>query len=350
MSRHTTNLSMKRFLKNSLLSAEKMFGLFRKYRERNKSRLLVLCYHSVVSDSSPVNSRTNIAVSQSEFEKQIALLREHWTPVSLAEIESVCFAQKSLPDYSVLVTFDDGFRNNFTLAAPILKKYEVPAIVFLTTGLIGNNELLWPQEVREHTTSVFLKSGVSEALAEKTVEKVIAECKEMFQEDRTVYLEEMRKSMTLDLDEPWQKELYEFMSWDEVRQIREFGVELGGHTVSHPILSSLPPEKLREELRLCKEKIESETGVECYSFAYPNGGKADFNETVSEEVKQAGFRIVFNLYERRNSVVLNPMSIDRLCVTRDVSLLKFEKLLGHLGEEDIWDKNEKGYGLQRKNH
>jgi len=239
-----------------------------------------------------------------------------------------CFEKKALPDYSVLVTFDDGFRNNYTLAAPILKKYGVPAIVFLTTGLIGNNELLWPQEVRERiidgTTN---KSRNGTQCNDDLAEKAVAKCKKMSHEERMIYLVELRKSTTLNLEEPWKKELYEFMSWDEVRQIREFSVELGGHAVSHPILSSLAPEKLRDELRFCKEKIESETGEECYSFAYPNGEETDFNETVIEEAKQAGFRIAFNLYERRNPVVLNPMSIDRLCVTRDLSLLEFEKLL-----------------------
>jgi len=314
---------MKRFLKHSLLSAEKMFGVFRKRREQNKSRLLVLCYHSVVSDDSPVNTRTNIAVSQNEFEKQIALIRKRWNPVSLADVESACFGKRSLPDYSVLVTFDDGFRNNYTLAAPILKKHEVSAIVFLTTGLIGNTELLWPQEVKERMIDGTSKNKDREVAAEKAV----AECKEMSYEDRVVYLEELRKSTTLNLEVPWKKELYEFMSWEEVRQIRKFGVELGGHTVSHPILSSLSLEKLRDELRFCKEKIESELGEKCFSFAYPNGRKVDFNDTVIEEAKQMGVRVAFNLYGRRNPVMLNPMSIDRFCVTRDLSLLEFESLL-----------------------
>jgi len=320
---------MKRFFKYSLLSVEKMIGFFRKNRERNKSRLVVLCYHSVVSDDSPVNSRTSIAVSKSEFDKQIALLRKYWNPVSLVEIESACSEKKSLPDYSVLVTFDDGFQNNFTLAAPILKKYDVPAITFLTTGLIDNNELLWPQEVRERITDgTTNKTRNGAQYNGELAEKAVAECKKMSHEERTAYLVELRKSTTLNLEEPWKKELYEFMSWEEVRQIRKFGVELGGHTVSHPILSSMSPEKIREELRFCKEKIESETGRECSSFAYPNGGRADFNEAAVEEAKQAGFRIAFNLYERRNPVMLNPMSIDRFCVTRDLSLLEFEKLLG----------------------
>ena len=131
----------------------------------------------------------------------------------------------------------------------------------------------------------------------------------------------------LNLDLPWKRELYEFMSWEEVRQIRQFGVDLGGHTVSHPILSSLNRENLRDELRLCKRKIELELDEECFSFAYPNGGKADFNDAVIEEARLAGFQIAFNLYNQRNPVVLNPMSIDRFCVTRDFSLLAFEKLL-----------------------
>ena len=314
-----------------MLSTEKMCGLFQRNRERNKSRFLVLCYHSVISDDSPVNSRTNIAVFKSAFEKQIALIRNHWHPVSLAEVKSACLEKTPCPDYSVLVTFDDGFRNNYTLAAPILKKYEVPAVVFLTTGLIENKELLWPQEIRERIvggSAVAAKNKDCEKNCEITAaEEAIAECKKMSRENRTAYLEELRKSTTLNLEQPWKKELYEFMTWDEVRRIRQFGVDLGGHTVTHPILSTLSRENLRDELSLCKSKIEFELGEECFSFAYPNGGRADFNDTVIEETKQAGFQIAFNLLERRNPVILNPMSIDRFCITGDLSLLEFEKLL-----------------------
>ena len=263
--------SLKQFVKQSILQGVKFTGLNRAARYRSRRRLLGLCYHSVLSDGSPVNSRTNIAVFASEFEKQIALIRDRWNPVSLAEIRSACLENHSLPDYSVLVTFDDGFRNNVTLAGPILKKYEVPAVVFLTTGQIENKNLLWPQEIRER---IIDGSVVPSQRKEREVvaETAIAACKKMSQKDRMAYLEELRKTTTLNFELPWKKELYEFMSWDEVCQIRQFGVDLGGHTVTHPILSSLNQESLRDELRLCKKKIESALGEVCFSFAYPNGG------------------------------------------------------------------------------
>ena len=341
---------MKQYIKQPLLYLLRSLGVFERERKRNRSRLVVLCYHSIVSDDSPFISRTNIAVSAGMFEKQLQLIRNRWNPVSLKEIETACLEKKPLPDYSVFVSFDDGFRNNFTLAAPLLKKYGVPAVVFLTTGLIGNNALLWPQEVKERLfdgtegkKEVFFPAESCGEKPNETIqrvsysresdrfhftERVVSACKKLSQENRMKYLEALRQVTTLDTTAPWKKELYEFMSWNEVRAIREFGVDLGAHTISHPILSSLTQEKLRDELRLCKEKIESEVGGECFSLAYPNGGKADFNATVIEEANQAGFRIAFNLYEKRNPSLPNAMSIDRFCITRDLSMLEFEKLLG----------------------
>lgn len=326
-------------MKNCYLSCCKWSGAFEKAKRRNAKRLLVLCYHSVVGNDAPVNSRTNIAVSSQQFESQLKLINRDWTPVSLADVEKACYENVPLPDHAVMLTFDDGFRNNYTLAAPLLKKYDVPAVVFITTDLISHRTLLWPQEVRERIidgaenqipdteNGSFLPVPPNVKERERLADQMTQRCKTLSHQARSDYLEKLRNVTKLDLETPWKEELYEFMSWDEVRDIRNFGVTLGAHTVSHPILSSLSLENLQEELSLCKKKIEFELDEECCSFAYPNGGKADFNETVIEEAKKVGFRIAFNLYERRNPETLEPFSIDRFCITRDISLLEFERLL-----------------------
>ncbi len=337
---------MKRFLKKSILSAEKTFGLFRKNREKNKSRLLVLCYHGVVSDNSPVNSRTHICVSESEFEKQVALLRDQWNPVSLTEIEAACLGKNHLPDYAVHVTFDDGYRNNCTLAAPILKKYDVPAVVFLTTGLIGGQTPPWPQEIKERlidgTGEVFpIPLSEDQPLPDKSfvptpdnrirhielAHEVVLTCRRLSQEKRLEYLERLRSLMTFPVVESWKKELYEMMSWNEARKILEYGVDLGSHTVSHPILTALSESDLHRELSESKKKMEIELGEECFSIAYPNGGRADVNEIVIREAEKIGYHVGFNLFDQRNPPTLNPMSIDRFCVSRDIGFLEFEKML-----------------------
>lgn len=330
---------MKKLLKHLYLTVNKSVGRFEKLKQQQKRCLLVLCYHSVISNTAPINSQTNIAVSQEQFENHLKILRKDWHPISLEDVSQACYNNKLLPDFSVLVTFDDGFRNNYTLAAPLLKKYDIPAIVFITTGLIGKDQLLWGQEVQERIIGGSkdmipdVLENSSHSISGKIFQRgllakqIMHQCKRLSHKQRCEYLEKLRNVTSLNLEEPWKKELYEFMSWDEVRDIRNYGVALGAHTVSHPILSSLEPNDLRRELQESKSTLEQELGEECFSLAYPNGGTNDFNEQVIEEAKNLGFQIGFNLCRRRNAEQLNPMSINRFCITRDLSLLEFERIL-----------------------
>ena len=285
-----------------------------------RKRLLVLCYHSVISDDAPPDSRTNIAVTSHQFESQLQILQSRWKPISLAELDAALQGNTELPDYSVFVTFDDGFRNNVTHAAPLLRQYDIPAIMFLTSGLTGTTDMLWTQEVVERQRH--LRSDVVKI-------RSTSELKRLPNAERLAYLDELRANSELVINSDWQRELYTLMDWDEVRQWRSFGIDIGTHTVSHPILSSLSPDEVRQQLAACKTKIEQETGTPCFAIAYPNGGEADFNAEIMDECRKLGFRIGFNLFGRRNPPLrtINSLSVNRVCVTRDVSLIEFERML-----------------------
>ena len=320
MSGPTESLPLRSAIKRTALAVAKTCGHFAMLRWVMRKRLLVLCYHSVISDDAPQDSRTNIAVTKRQFESQLQSLQKYRKPISFAELEAALQGNAELPDYSVLLTMDDGFRNNVTHAAPLLKQYGIPATVFLTTGLIGTTSMLWTQEVTERQRH--LRIDVAH-------HRPTSKLKRLPNAKRLVYLDELRANTELKVHSNWQRELYAFMDWDEVRQLRSFGIDIGAHTVSHPILSSLSSEDVRQELSDCKAKIEQETGTPCYAIAYPNGGEADFNEVVIDECRQQGFRIGFNLIGRRNPQLreINPLSINRVCVTRDVSLIEFERML-----------------------
>ena len=320
MANSTGNQSLRSTIKRSVLTVAKFCGLFAVMRRLVRKRLLVLCYHSVISDDSPQDPRTNIAVTTRQFESQLQILHSCWRLVSLAELDAALHGTVELPNYSVMVTFDDGFRNNVTLAAPLLRQYGISATVFLTTGFIGTTNMLWTQEVTERQRH--LRIDVAHHRSPSRL-------KRLPNAERLAYLDELRVNSNLAMDSQWQRELYSFMDWNEARQLRSFGIDIGAHSVSHPILSSLSPDGLRQELSDCKAKIEHETGTPCFAIAYPNGGEADFNEAVMEECRKLGFRIGFNLLGRRNPLLrdINPLSINRVCVTRDISLIEFERML-----------------------
>lgn len=303
-------------------------------RRFSRQRLRALCYHSVVSDDTPLDPRANIAVTASQFELQLRELTACFTPVSAEQVMAAFDGGQPLPPRALLVTFDDGYRNNLELAAPLLLKYGVPAFFFITTGLVGTRNLLWTQEIVERviawpaTQFVNNPFGITdlprEELRRIEIGRSLAEsCKRISTEHRQELLESMR-IFDLAIKESWQRELYDFMTWGEVRQLKKLGFEVGAHTVTHPILTSLTQQALCDELAIAKEQIERELGTHCNTIAYPNGGEQDVSAAIFKTAGEAGYLLGFTLGGRVTSEFYNPLAIPRTCITRDISFPRFQ--------------------------
>ena len=342
---------MKTFAKQFVLQAVDAFGLNRYARWKMRRKLLILCYHAVVSDDSPPDDlRTNIAVTVSQFEQQLQHLRKHWNPVSLQDIRNyvVSNGKDTLPDNAVFVSFDDGYRNNLTFAAPLLRKYNVPAAVFVTTGFIGTENKIFSAlelqnllmgskltqiKVNDETFSLpehrYERSAVCEQVAYRVKALPLDEHHEWL--DRLRYdVGNMDISPTT---EEYIHELQDFLTWDEVRELQKFNVDIGCHTVSHLVLADLPRDALHEELQASKVKIEQELGGECDTLAYPFGSSQDYSKRVKTKAKELGFRLAFTLTNRRNDLPadgtcsIDPLAIHRICVTRDLTLNSFKAII-----------------------
>ncbi len=327
-------------VKQGILQAAEFFGVNKFFRDRTRSRLLGLCYHSVIGDDAPMDDpRTRIAVTQSQFDAQLAELRNHWTPISLAELDRCFRNDVPIPERSVFVTFDDGFLNNLTVAAPILKKYEIPATIFLTTGLIETGDTLWPLELVERIISWYgntlplPNNGGLFKLPTDPAERIDAaidvmnRCKSLPDAERLRYVEFIRSKTVFQPSEYWQYELYRFMTWQDVRQLRDMGFELGAHTVSHGNLAKLPIVEAIDEMRESKKKIETELGIDCFSLAYPFGGREAFSDAVVAAARELGFRVGVTLRMHRNPERPDPLKLDRICVTGDTTLASFRSLI-----------------------
>jgi peptidoglycan/xylan/chitin deacetylase (PgdA/CDA1 family) len=308
-------------------------------RAANRWRLLVLCYHSVISDSAPDDPRTNIAVTKSQFESQLSELRRNWTPIKIDDLLAACHDNYELPANSVLVTFDDGFRNNLLCAAPILARYEIPPVVFLTAGLIGTGNLLWTQDVMERVLgwpdrflppSTLYRQPLPDGLSQRLqiASAIVRRSKRLLDAERRALLHDLQK-FELRVIEDWQHELYDFLSWDEVKELMDAGFSIGGHTIDHPNLASLSSDELKHQLSESRHTICCETNSDCEFIAYPNGGPSDFSDEVIRECTNAGFRLGFTLCESRNPKLISPMKVDRLCITRDQSMALFKARLAN---------------------
>jgi len=264
-----------------------------------RSDLLVLNYHGVLTHRRSNPERYVNEVDADSFRSQLRWLKRHLVPVGLEGLRDHSAGQWKQRKPPVLITFDDGYRNNLTVAAPILLAEKVPAIFFLSTGYVGTPRVLWNDEVRVRVRnwpepSIKLPSGETRDLPAKPRQRrafsgnINQACKHLTEERLAEYLDYLRgNTSTVEImDDP---EARAFMNWDEARELSRMGFEIGSHTVEHPILSQISRERVVIELRESKATIERELDRPCPAIAYPNGSANDMNGAVLEEVRDAGY-------------------------------------------------------------
>jgi peptidoglycan/xylan/chitin deacetylase (PgdA/CDA1 family) len=177
-----------------------------------------------------------------------------------------------MPSRPVLVTFDDGYRSVFTLAKPILEKYEIPATVFITSRPAIERRRFWYDEM----------AGAS---GESSVE----EAKSMPHEDWTQQVAALPAKAVADGDP------HAPLRLDEIRELARHPLfEIGGHSATHPILSRAGENVQRREIEENRRELQSATGIAPRAFAYPNGRPgADYDATSLRLVREAGYEAAF---------------------------------------------------------
>ena len=325
---------MRTALKGLVFGAAEKLLIHTASRHLFRHSLAVLCYHGVV-EKERKKDRTDQAlyvntVSVPEFDAQLQYVAKHFHPISAADLIGSLTEGKRLPARPVLITFDDGYRNNAVHAAPVLLKRGIPAIFHLTTGYIGSRAILWPEEIRLRTleyAGVTLKTsaklfhlegrpGSYQRLA--AASRVTHACKRVPVEIKEELLAVLR-SNTPPLPSRYDPEAHDFMNWDEARKLASQGFELGSHTVSHPILSQLPPSAVASELGDSRTAIEKHTGATCRILAYPNGSQEDYSQPVMEAAQKAGYGVAFSVEERMAGPSPCRFAIPRLGVPGHVS-------------------------------
>ncbi|MGE3274930.1 MAG: polysaccharide deacetylase family protein [Vicinamibacterales bacterium] len=296
-------------------------------RTVSRSRVLVLCYHGVVHDRPRDASYLyRNAISEASFDAQMASLSRLCTPISAGQLLAAVEQGQRLPRSPALVTFDDGFRNNVQHAVPILKRHAIPAVFHVATGYIGTNRILWPLEVDlrllqwptgrpapcpTQGPDLFLPERSERQASAQSIREA---CKRLPDDARVDYLRRLRERGD-DGDVRQFGDLLRFMDWDDVRRLHREGFDIGSHTVEHPILSRLDGDAVARELRQSKRKIEAQIQAPCRTIAYPNGGVADYDHTVIEATRAAGYRAAFSLAERRaRPGAIAPWAVPRICV------------------------------------
>ena len=263
-------------------------------RQRRSCNVQILLYHRVNDLHDPFFCGTPPAV----FERQMEYLAKHFRPCSLdTALDEL--ARKDVPPNSIVVTFDDGYKDNFLHAFPILRKFGIPATIFLATGAIDEGPCLWFdrvfqafRETEEERLYGYGNPSMScplNTLQQKldAQDRVLRFLRSVSDDDKAVWIKALCEK--LKVEEKIRRPGL-MLSWDEVRAMAQDGISFGAHTVHHPILSRVTSRQVREEVVKSREVIEKELGISVTSFAYPNGATGDFNESTKEALRDAGYR------------------------------------------------------------
>jgi len=219
-------------------------------------------YHGTPSESAPA------------LEAQLRYLARHFRIVPLESVMNR-FGNPGASSNEIVLTFDDGLRNNLTVVYPILRALCVPATFFVCPGLIGSGKWLWNHEVRSR-----LKTLPQQGLRDLTwqlqapsdsVEEIVEWMKTLDLPKRQQAEEAVHLTTPSFNPTDAQREAYDMMTWEDLRSLDPGLITIGSHTLSHPILPRLTPDELEFELRESRHLLEQRLNRAVEFFCYPNG-------------------------------------------------------------------------------
>ena len=269
----------------------------RRFRSRLVSGTIILGYHRI---SEGVNDPFAMSVSPRNFAEQMSVVRDLTKPISLQELAQR-LGEGKLPKRSVVLTMDDGYADNLHGALPLLKRYEIPATIFVVSSSLGG-EFWWDEVVRIVFTEGVLTTERCLTIAgqefnwqwradrdfhkqqEQLLQILYWALRPLSEEKRQKAMEELRHSIRdVQMEKCWHRAL----TPSELRTLADCPlIEIGSHTHTHPALAELSHTEQRDEIQQSKAQLEELLERPVTSFSYPNGSASTETRTL---VREAGF-------------------------------------------------------------
>lgn len=295
----------------------------------------VLTYHRIGEADSVGDLDPNIVDGRpAQFDAQLAFLREHCSPIDLDQLRGFVRGEP-LPPNPVLITFDDGYRDNHDVAMPILQKHGIRAVFFVTTQNISERRLFWwdraslllkrsKKEVLELTypTQRRILLGSDDKSRARALRAALVPVKAHFGLDVPRYLEELERATDVTFTREEELAIAEatLMTWDQVRAMHRAGMAIQSHTRSHRILMTLDEKALDEELGGAREEVEAQIHDRVTAVAYPVGKGLTCAPTARRAIRRAGYELGFsNGTGLNNTLRFDPFDVRRLSLEVDLS-------------------------------
>jgi peptidoglycan/xylan/chitin deacetylase (PgdA/CDA1 family) len=304
----------------------------------------ILAYHRVLDEKSRgfAFDHELVSASRALFRDQLRFVRDNFNVIGFEDLARAEDAGRPWPERGVVITFDDGYRDNYTHAYPILRELNLPATIFLTTGHIGRSSLFWWDLVVYCIKRTSLESVTFEEISPQpmplwskkkrraAMEAVLAWLKSVPEESKQAFLSRYCDKLGVILPSDVADGMH--LSWDEVREMAAHGVSFGSHTVTHPILARVTAEQLKREVVESRQTIERELGKTPISFSYPVGDSPNFNQMVEKSVAEGGFRYAVSYEEGiADAHISDRYALPRLHVEAHDTIREFKAKLMYPG-------------------
>lgn len=259
------------------------------------NKAAILAYHSV-NVSSEDRIRIPNLVSPHNFEDQLRYFASSANVISLPDYLDCVTRGRALPRHAVVITFDDGYKDNLTQAVPLLRRYNLPATFFLATDYIGTGKMKWEDQLscllrRTQVTTLSLDiPPASETFSLdgepgrfKVINQLVSKFARLDSLKRQQLLEQLQQALGVPCGDSGDL----MLTWDDVREMANTpGITIGAHTASHCHLSQISDADISREIVSAKAQIEANIPHKVTAFSYPYG---DLNDTAVDVLRANGF-------------------------------------------------------------
>lgn len=295
-------------------------GLLAPFRIANRDKALIVTYHrfSETGEGSTTSARV--------FRQQLDYLTSHYRIVSLSKLAEYLENYEDLPPGLAVITIDDGYRDAYETAFPILHHYKAPATLFVVTDFLDRKTWLWTDKLRFLTAQTratrletaingcslqFQLSGRASRL--EAAAQVNSHLKALPDEVKEEAINRIASSLRVEIPDLPTRD-YDSITWEQARLMDRARVEIGSHTLTHPILTNISDERLRAELRGSRSRLEARLERQVKLFCYPNG---DYDARVKRAAADAGYRSAVTVEAGLNRDECDPLTLRRVHTEHD---------------------------------